>query len=206
MLSQWFGGLGLFGQICLCFAVPSTIVMVLQIVLSLVGLADGGMNLPDGMDDVPSDVPDMPDDMDDFSPADLDGFHIFTVRTVMSFFMAFGWIGVSLSDSSLPHFARTLIAVGFGALMMFLVALLMYGIYRLQSDGTANNRNALGAAGTVYLTVPAERRGQGKVNLILQGTYVERDAVTDEKEPLPYGTEIVVLGMSGENTLVVAKK
>ena len=203
MLIQWFEGLSLFGQICLCFAVPSTIVLLVQIVLSLIGLSDGGLDLPDGAEDA---LPDLPDDLEDFSPADLDGFHIFTLRTVMAFFVSFGWMGVSLAGGSLSFAWQVVISVAFGLCMMALVALLMWGIFRLQADGTANNRNALGASGTVYLTVPAERVGHGKVNVMLQGAYVEREAVTDEQIPLPYGTEIVVVGVSGENTLVVAKK
>ena len=204
MLVQWFEELGLLGQVCLCFAVPATIVLVVQIVLSLIGLSDGGLDLPDGVD---GGALDLPDGTDDLSPPDiLDGFHIFTARTVVSFFAAFGWMGVSLVGTSLPSWAVALISVGFGILVMLFVAFLMLGIYRLQSDGTADNRNAVGAAGTVYLTVPAGRSGRGKVNVMLQGSYVEREAVTDEAEPLPYGTEVLVVGISGESTLVVVKK
>ena len=203
MLTQWFDALGLFGQICLCFATPATIVLVVQIILSLIGLSDGGMDLPEGADDG---VLDMPEDADEISGADLDGFHIFTARTVISFFVAFGWMGVSLANAEIGAVWSMLISLGFGLLVMFLVAILMYGIYRLQSDGTADNRNALGAAGTVYLAIPAQRTGRGKVNVMLQGAYVERDAVTDEESPLPYGTEVVVVGVSGENTLVVSRK
>ncbi len=205
MLIQWFESLGLFGQICLCFAVPSSIVLLVQIVLSLIGLSDGGLDLPDGVD---GDIPDLPDDLEDFSPADVDlgGFHILTLRTVMAFFVSFGWMGVSLANGTIAPWAQMLISIGFGLGMMVLVAFLMWGIYRLQADGTADNHNALGSSGTVYLTVPAERVGHGKVNVMLQGAYVERDAVTDEKESLPYGAEVVVVGVSGENTLVVAKK
>ncbi len=205
MLGQWFEALGLFGQICLCFAVPSSIVLLVQIVLSLLGLSDGGMDLADGAD---GELPDLPDDLEDFSPGDVDlgGFHILTLRTVMAFFVSFGWMGVSLANNALAPWAQMLISIGFGLAMMALVAFLMWGVYRLQADGTAQNVNALGSSGTVYLTVPAERVGHGKVNVMLQGAYVERDAVTDEKAPLSYGTEIVVVGVSGENTLVVAKK
>lgn len=202
MLTLWFESLGLFGQICLCFATPATIVLVVEIILSLIGLSDGGVDLPDGVD---SDALDVGGEADT-SPVDLDGFHIFTVRTIISFFVAFGWMGVSLSRSALAPVWSMLISLAFGLLVMFLVALLMYGIYRLQSDGTADNRNALGTAGTVYMTIPAQRTGRGKVNVMLQGAYVERDAVTDEATPLPYGTEIVVVGVSGENTLIVSKK
>lgn len=202
MLTQWFTELGLFGQICLCFATPATILLLVEVILSLIGLSDGGMDLPD----VDSGDLDLPTDLDDLSPSVLDGFHILTMRTIVSFFVAFGWMGVSLASTELKTFVSMLIAIAFGLLVMFLVALLMYGIYRLQSDGTADNRNALGAAGTVYLAIPAERGGRGKVNVMLQGAYVERDAVTDEAAPLLYGTEVVVVGLSGENTLVVSKK
>ena len=203
MLTQWFEALGLFGQICLCFAAPATIVLLVQIILSMIGLSDGGMGLPDGADDS---ALDMPDDIDDLAPGALDGFHIFTARTIISFFVAFGWMGVSLASTTLTPTVAMLISLAFGLLVMFLVALLMYGIYRLQSDGTEDNRNAIGSAGTVYLQVPAARTGHGKVNVMLQGTYVEREAVTDEDAPLPYGTEVVVIGLSGESTLVVTRK
>ena len=202
MLTQWFESLGLFGQICLCFATPATIVLVVEIILSLIGLSDGGVDLPDGAD---GDVLEVGGDVDT-APVDLDGFHIFTVRTIISFFVAFGWMGVSLSRGALGPVWSMLISLAFGLFVMFLVALLMYGIYRLQSDGTADNRNAVGTAGTVYMAIPAQRAGRGTVNVMLQGSYVERDAVTDEAAPLPYGTEIVVVGVSGENTLIVSKK
>jgi membrane protein implicated in regulation of membrane protease activity len=41
---------------------------------------------------------------------------------------------------------------------------------------------------------------------MLQGSYVERDAVTDSDEEIPTGSEIVVVGLSGQTDLVVRKK
>ena len=58
----------------------------------------------------------------------------------------------------------------------------------------------------MYLTVPASRSGEGKVNVLLQGSYVEREAVTDEDTPLPTGAEVIVVGVSGQTTLVVKRK
>ena len=55
-------------------------------------------------------------------------------------------------------------------------------------------------------TIPALRTGTGKVHLMLQGSYVERDAVTDDETSLPTGSEIVVVGVSGQTTLIVRKK
>ena len=41
---------------------------------------------------------------------------------------------------------------------------------------------------------------------MLQGAYVERGAVTDETEAIPTGSEIVVVGVSGQTDLVVRRK
>ena len=69
-----------------------------------------------------------------------------------------------------------------------------------------NLKYALGVSGNIYITVPPRRSGKGKVNIIVQGKLEELDAVTDEELPLPFGTEIVVIGLSGGNTLVVRRK
>ena len=47
---------------------------------------------------------------------------------------------------------------------------------KLQDDGTIDYRNALGLSGNVYITIPANRLEKGKVNLMLQGHYMELEA------------------------------
>jgi hypothetical protein len=44
------------------------------------------------------------------------------------------------------------------------------------------------------------------VQVILQGSLVERNAVTDESEEIPTGSEIIVIGVSGQTNLVVKRK
>ena len=58
----------------------------------------------------------------------------------------------------------------------------------------------------MYISVPPQRSAKGKVNLLIQGKLEELDAVTDEETPLPFGTEVVVTGISGGNTLIVRRK
>jgi membrane protein implicated in regulation of membrane protease activity len=67
-------------------------------------------------------------------------------------------------------------------------------------------KNALGSSGTVYITIPPARQEQGKVNLMLDGQYVELSAVTDNQTPIPTGTQVTVVGISGHSTLVVKCK
>jgi hypothetical protein len=41
---------------------------------------------------------------------------------------------------------------------------------------------------------------------MLQGSYVERSAVTDDEEAIPTGSEIIVVGVSGQTDLIVKRK
>ncbi|HPE95939.1 MAG TPA: hypothetical protein PLT66_07735, partial [Bacillota bacterium] len=103
-------------------------------------------------------------------------------------------------------FLSVTVALFAGVIAMLVIALLLKLSMKLQHDGTLDYRNALGVSGTVYITIPPSRTEKGKVNVVVQGALMELDAVTDEETPLKYGTEIVVIGISGSNTLVVKRK
>ena len=216
-LIEWFTSMSLAGQIFTCIAVPATLVLLVQTIMMFMGAGSSdseiGEELPDEIpNDVPDDVPnDMPEGIfgndevgDVVDSAGLDGLKIFTVRGIVAFLVVFGWVGVVMDRS---HIALTLtVATLSGVAAMLLLAWLYRIAMKLRNDGNTDNKNAVGASGRVQLLIPAERAGEGKVHLMLQGSYVERDAVTDEKEPIPTGSEIVVIGVSGQTTLVVKRK
>ena len=218
----WWNSLGLVSQIFSCIAIPATVVLLIQTVLMFLGLESEGGDpgdvafgddaLPDG--DVAFDA-----DMDavegvfgdgmpvgDPDPSGLDGLRVFSVRGIIAFLVVFGWVGFVMDSTAAPLWVSLSLAALCGLATMVALAFLFRAVLRLRNNGNLDNRNALGVSGRVYLTVPAARSGEGKVNLLLQGTYVERDAVTDEEEPLPTGCEVLVVGTSGQTTLVVKRK
>ena len=211
---DWWNSLGLASQVLYCIAIPSTLVLLIQTVLMFVGFdegADGDVAVDVDADvDVDVDVSDgifgdgSTDGLDDVSG--LESLHIITVRGVIAFFVIFGWVGIVMQSFgiSLPITLGVATVCGFAT--MIVIAYLFKLIMRLKSNGTADNRNALGTAGKVYLTIPPSRSGEGKVNVMLQGAYVERNAVTDETESIPTGCEIIVVGTSGQTSLVVKRK
>ena len=206
---EWFNSLGLMGQIFLCIALPASVILVIQIVLSIVGLGhdgDGDADVPDdnGIDGVFGE--DAPDDTPDVSAGDTADLQIFSLRSIIAFIVTFGWMGVSLCKTGLHPAIIVTIALGCGVAVMLLVAVMMRAIWRLQSDGTADIRDALGKTASVYLTIPAGRAGKGKVNVMLSGSLAEREAVTDDAEPIPFGTEVTVVGITGGTTLLVTRK
>lgn len=214
MFIEWWNSLGITSQIFYCIAVPATLVLLIQTVMMLVGFGDDGDGIGDGdLDDIDA----LPDDTasgvfgeDNVSEtpdlAGLDGLRIFTLRGIIAFFVVFGWVGVVMEDAN-AHLAATIsVATASGFAMMVALALLFRYAMKLRNDGNADNRNAIGVSGKVYLAVPPTRSGEGKVHVMLQGSFVERSAVTDEPEAIPTGAEIVVVGVSGQVDLVVKRK
>lgn len=219
----WWDSLSLISQIFACIAIPTTLVLAIQTVLMLIGLDGDGAGDIDGDGDLVLDHdigdPDAGADIDmadgifgedvpmgDPDPSGLDGLRIFSVRGIIAFLVVFGWVGFVMDGAGAQLWLSLPVSAVCGIATMVLIALLLRAVMGLRNNGNINNRNAIGTAGRVYLTVPASRSGEGKVNVLLQGSYVERDAVTDEETPLPTGSEVVVVGVSGQTTLVVKKK
>ena len=199
--------MSLAAQIFSCVAIPSTLLLVIQTVMMSFGFGDD------------SDAPDIPDDTPDIDgvfgedidsevddPSGTGGLRVFTVRGIIAFFVVFGWVGVAMESGGSPLYLTIPVATVSGIAIMLALAFLFRAVMRLRNDGNTDNRNAIGVSGKVQLTIPPSRSGEGKVFVMLQGSYVERGAVTDETEAIPTGAEIVVVGVSGMTELVVRRK
>ncbi len=212
---NWWESLSPVMQGFMFTAIPATLVLAVQTVLLLIGMGgtDGDADLPDGGTD--GDIPDIPDDgfapESDFSNTDsadsLGGdLRIFTVRGFVAFFAVFGWAGAALTEGGMPLWFALIGAFAAGGAAMVLIAWIMKAVLKLQSSGNINPRNSLGKSAEVYITVPGNRSGTGKVNLIIQERYSEMDAVTDgEKDILP-GREVTVVGVTTMGALIVQEK
>ena len=205
-LVEWWNSLDLALQIFYCIAIPATLVLLIQTFLMFIGIGDGDADFdaPDvdfNSDGIPDDI-----DMDIDDVTGFESLHIFTIRGIIAFFVIFGWVGVVMESANINLIITLVVAMICGFAMMVLIAYLFKMVMRLKSDGNTDNRNALGSAGKVYLTIPPARSGEGKINIMLQGAYVERNAVTDEDESIPTGCEIIVVGTSGQTSLVVKRK
>lgn len=183
------------------------------------GIPDGidldGDGIPDDLElelevemDSDTDGGVIPDDGDGDggSPGLFEGLKLFTLRGIVAFLAIFGWGSLWLLRMGMHPVFALFLGVAMGVWAMVLVALLLRVALRLQDDGTIQSKNALGLSGTVYLTVPPLRRGTGKVHILVQEQLTEFSAVTDDPEGLPTGTEALVVGLSGKDTLVVTRK
>ncbi len=211
--TDWWNGMSVASQIFSCIAIPATLILLIQTILMLLGIGgdseDLGGDIPD---DMPDDIPDGDGVFGEELPSEapdgfgLTGLRIFTLRGIVAFLVVFGWVGIVMDGGGCPLYLTIPVASVSGFAIMILLAVVFRAIMRLRNDGNTDNRNAIGMSGKVYLTIPPQRSGEGKVNIMLQGSYVERGAVTDEETAIPTGAEIVVVGISGQTELVVKRK
>jgi membrane protein implicated in regulation of membrane protease activity len=123
-----------------------------------------------------------------------------TLVAALTFFGLAGMAGRSQWEDSPTTF---LVALAAGAAAMFLVASLMRNLRRIKAEGTLRMESAVGKQGTVYLPIPGQQAGKGKVLLNLQNRTVECQALTAEQN-LAAGSPIVVVAVLSSDTVLVA--
>lgn len=128
---------------------------------------------------------------------------VLTFRSIVAALTFFGLAGMAAHTSGLEPQASLLVAFAAGVGALFLVAFTMRSLARLRADGTARIDRAVGATGTVYLSIPGHNAGTGKVHLKLQNRIVEYQAVT-ALDDLPTGSLVVVVAVSAPGTVEVA--
>lgn len=132
-----------------------------------------------------------------------DGLDLLSVRTIAAGTTLFGATGVWLASRGLPAFINVPLATAAGIAAAIGTAYLMRQILKLESDGSLRLENAVGEPGTVYLPVPAQRGGYGKVQLALQGRTVELRAVSDTADVIPTGAAVIVVSLLDGDTVEV---
>ena len=174
--------------IYLVLAVGGCTLMVIQIVMQVFGI----------MDEVDADGLDV----------DHDGGHgnwffgFLSLKALVAFCGVFGLTGLSLLDTDLSMSLRLLYAVLAGAAGMVLVVYLMRLLHSLASSGTLVLDSAVGREGSVYLRVPGNKEGRGKITVDLQGRSVELPAMTDGEE-IATGARVRITEVLGDETVKV---
>lgn len=185
MIENLIGSSGL----ALVFAIAAAVgalVFLIRLVLQIFGVGDGDVDI----------------DFDDVTGHD--SVQILSLHGLSAFFMIFGLVGLALLlESGAGEFLS--IAGGFlaGTASLLVSAKMFELMARLQSSGTLVIERAIGSRGTVYLKIPAEGRGQVQVSV--QNSLREFDAVSANQVEIATGESIEVVGIQGANILSVRK-
>ncbi len=189
-MMETFRSLDLMLQTYWILALCASVVFAIQAVMTFMGLDA----------DYDADVPDAPDANSDF---DADGFHLVSVKTIVSFVLGFGWTGVLLWNDISSPLLLGFVALLVGFLFMFLIAWLLYLVLKLDRDNTFSVKKVVGMNADVYLTIPANKAETGKVTVSLNGSMHELEALTTEPNPIPTGGKVKIVGIEAGETVLV---
>jgi succinate dehydrogenase hydrophobic anchor subunit len=180
-MSDWLGSAGAFSQVYWWIALPATGILAILLILSFIG-----------------------GDAD--ADAELDGdvgFQFLSLKNMVGFFTIFGWTGLVCIDNGMNNGWTIVISFIAGLAMMFLLASVYYFMAKATESGTLVMSNAIGKMGETYLTIPPRRTGYGKVQIRVQGSLRELEAVTDDEEAINTGSLVTVEDVINDETLLV---
>ena len=177
-------------------AAVSSVVFIIQAIMTFIGFdSDADVDLADAPDAIPESG-----DAD----FDADGFHLISVKSVVSFILGFGWTGVLFWDTIENPLWLGLLAFVVGMIFMSLIAFLLFQIKKLDKDNTFRVEKIIGMNAEVYLRIPAERKDTGKINVSLNGSMHELEALTEGDE-LPTGAKVKITAKVDGETVIVEK-
>jgi membrane protein implicated in regulation of membrane protease activity len=183
---EWFEALEPMLRIYWSIALIASLVFVIQMIISFVG------------GDVFGDA-DLGGDGDAGS-----GSHFFSVRNLINFLLGAGWAGVSLYGMIDSPIALMFVAILIGFVFVLMFFGLMKILLKLQKDNTFSITETLGKTASVYLAIPENKSGNGKIQISVRGSYREIDAIT-AGERIATGMKVRVVEIVSNQVVLVEK-
>lgn len=166
------------------------VIIIVQAIMTLIGIGDIGGDLPDDI------VPDGEISHDI-------GLGLISVRTLTAFFMGFGLTGGLLLENGHAFPWAIGGAALVGVVFMMLIFWIMKMLYGLRASGNVNPASAKGTTGTVYVALPPNRLAGGQVELLVGGRLMTFSAITASADKIPAGTLVRVVDVLPSNILLV---
>ncbi len=185
-----FSSLSLAERIYFVIGVAATAILVIQLILTAIGLDHGSHDL--GFDhDVDHDL------------SGIEGIAFFSFRSLVAFFCFFGWVGFVCVQGGLWSVLSILPAFLAGAAALVTVAYLLHFFYSMGESGTVKIDEAISEIGTIYLTIPEGKNEIGAVNVTVGGAMREYKAISENGTEIKTGAKVQVLGVFDPRTLIV---
>jgi hypothetical protein len=170
-------------------AIPTSLIFVIQTIMTFIGV-----DATDGLEA-------------DFD-SDLNGgdapFQLFSLRNLINFLLGFSWSGVSFYNSISSPVILILVCFAIGVAFVALFFVIIKQIQKLAEDNSFKISNTLNKTAEVYLTIPENKKGLGKVIISVNGSVHELSAMT-ENDKIASGSVVKVLKIESNSILIVEK-
>ena len=187
-LENWWGPLEHTEKIFWSIALISSILLLIQIILGLLQRTVS--------------VNDLQGTLESESHLMSEKFSFLSPRSVLLFFLLFGWSGVLLLHRDMGIWQLIGITAFCGILAMLVNAFLESQAMKIKNTAKPNLKDALFRTGKVSSSIPAYKNGFGKVSVQLRTGAQAVDAITDG-DALPVGSIVKITQIIDENLLLV---
>ncbi len=170
-------------------AIPVSIIFLIQTVMTFMGVDAG-----DGIDA----------DFDSNLSGTDAPFQLFSLRNLVNFLLGAGWGGISFYNTVENKTLLILISAAIGVAFVAIFFLIIRQVQRFGEDNSFNIQQALNQTGTVYIPIPENKTGTGKVQVSVKGSVHELTAIT-LNERIATGALIKVTKIENNNLVVVEK-
>lgn len=168
-------------------AIPTSLIFIIQTIMTFVG-ADAS----DGIEA-------------DFN-GDLGGeeapFQLFSLRNLINFLLGFSWTGISFYTTISNKPILIILSLAVGILFVLLFFIIIRQVQKLAEDNSFKISNTLNKTAEVYLTIPENKKGKGKIMISINGAFHELEAMT-EHHKIPSGSVVKVVKIENNNILIV---
>ncbi|MGN6421633.1 MAG: serine protease [Pseudobacter sp.] len=170
-------------------AIPVSIIFLIQTIMTFVG-ADTADGLSADFD------------------SDLHGgeapFQLFSLRNLVNFLLGFSWGGISFYTTIPNQTLLITVALAIGISFIFIFFLVIRQVQKLGEDNSFRISNTISGTAEVYLAIPAQMSGKGKVLISIKGSMRELEAMTAQ-DRIPTGSVVRVIKVESDNILIVEK-
>ena len=183
---EWFNTLEPMLKIYWSIALIASLIFVIQMIISFVG--------GDIFDDAGGDID---------SDGDAGGVsHFFSVRNLVNFLLGAGWGGVCFHNTISSKTMLMIVAIVCGIFFVLIFFALVRILLKLQKDSTFRIEETVGKTADVYLGIPANKAGNGKIQISVRGSFHEINAITAD-EKISTGGKVRVIEIVDNQTVLV---
>jgi membrane protein implicated in regulation of membrane protease activity len=187
-MEEFWMSLNMLEKILWSIAIPSSIIFIIQTIMTFAGM--------DAHDGIGAEF--------DGSEGDPSPFQLFSFRNLINFLLGFSWAGISLSGNVESEALIVILSTIGGLLLVTAVMLIFYYMSKLGENGNIHSEDAIGKTAVVYIPISEKRSRAGKIQITINGSICEFDALTDG-DSLNTGEPVVVKSVINGNLLLVSK-
>lgn len=145
-------------------AIPVTLIFLVQTIMTFIGV--------DATDGIEADFD------GDFEPQDAP-FQVFSLRNLVNFLLGFSWTGIAFHNLIESKVLLILLAMVIGCVFVYLFFLVIRILMRLSENNSFKINDVVNKTAEVYIPIPEQKRGKGKVMVSVKGSVHELEAMTE---------------------------